>query len=78
MLGCEPPGYTPRPECDLLTLALRDFAPIMLAILFVDRPNLKVLAGMDGAKGWREFMLTIAPLPISNDTEPPTNPIAIV
>ena len=78
ILGCEPPGYTPRNECDLLTLVLCDFASTMLGILFVDRSALKVLAEMAGAEGWWDFMLTIAALPSSNDKEPPTNPIVIV
>ena len=77
ILGWETPGYTPRSEGDLPTLALHDFALTMLGIHLVDRSDLKALAEMAAAEGRWEFMLTIAPLPIPNGTGSPVNPIAI-
>jgi kynurenine formamidase len=77
ILGWETPGYTPRPEDDLPTLALHDFALTMLGIHLIDRSDLNALAEMAAAQGRWEFMLTIAPLPIPNGTGSPVNPIAI-
>ena len=77
ILGWETPGYTPRLDGDLPTLALHDFALTMLGIHLVDRSDLKALAEMAAAEGRWEFMLTIAPLPIPNGTGSPVNPIAI-
>ena len=77
ILGWETPGYTPRPEGDLPTLALHDFALTMLGIHLIDRSDLRALANMAASQGRWEFMLTIAPLPIPNGTGSPVNPIAI-
>ena len=40
ILGWETPGYTPRPEGDLPTLSLHDFALTMLGIHLIDRSDL--------------------------------------
>ena len=77
ILGWETPGYTPRPEGDLPTLSLHDFALTMLGIHLIDRSDLGALADMAAAQGRWEFMLPIAPLPIPNGTGSPVNPIAI-
>ena len=77
VLGWETPGYTPRPEGDLPTLALHDFALTMLGIHLVDRADLDALAVTAARLGRYEFMLNIAPLPIPNGTGSPVNPIAI-
>ena len=77
ILGWETPGYTPRPEGDLPTLALHDFALTMLGIHLIDRADLAALSEMAQAQGRWEFMLTIAPLPIPNGTGSPVNPIAM-
>jgi len=77
ILGWESPGYTPRPEGDLPTLALHDFALTMLGIHLIDRANLDELAELAAEQNRWEFMLTIAPLPIPNGTGSPVNPIAI-
>ena len=77
ILGWETPGYTPRPEGDLPTLSLHDFALTMLGIHLIDRSDLGALADMAAAQGRWEFMLIIAPLPIPNGTGSPVNPIAI-
>ena len=76
ILGWEAPGYTPRPEGDLPTLALHDFALTMLGIHLIDRSDLDALAEMAEQQNRWEFMLTIAPLPIPNGTGSPVNPIA--
>lgn len=76
ILGWETPGYTPRPEGDLPTLALHDFALTMLGIHLVDRADLDALANLAADLQRWEFMLTIAPLPIPNGTGSPVNPIA--
>jgi len=77
ILGWESPGYTPRPEGDLPTLALHDFALTMLGIHLLDRADLRALSEMAAAEGRWEFMLMIAPLPIPNGTGSPINPIAV-
>ena len=77
ILGWETPGYAPRPEGDLPTLALHDFALTMLGIHLLDRADLTALTEMAQAQGRWEFMLVIAPLPIPNGTGSPVNPIAI-
>jgi len=76
VIGWETPGYTPRPEGDLPTLALHDFALTMLGIPLIDRADLDALAAMAAEQNRWEFMLTIAPLPIPNGTGSPVNPIA--
>jgi kynurenine formamidase len=77
ILGWETPGYTPRPEGDLPTLALHDFALTILGIHLVDRADLDAVAETAAELGRYEFMLTIAPLPIPNGTGSPVNPLAI-
>lgn len=77
ILGWETPGYTPRPEGDLPTLALHDFALIMLGIHLIDRADLDALAATAAALNRWDFMITIAPLPIPNGTGSPVNPIAV-
>ena len=77
ILGWESPGYTPRPEGDLPTLALHDFALTMLGIHLIDRADLEALSATAKSEDRYEFMLTIAPLPIPNGTGSPVNPIAI-
>ncbi|MBM87162.1 MAG: hypothetical protein CMQ41_02170 [Gammaproteobacteria bacterium] len=76
IIGWETPGYTPRPDGDLPTLALHDFALTMLGIPLIDRADLDALAEMASEQNRWEFMLTIAPLPIPNGTGSPVNPIA--
>lgn len=76
VIGWETPGYTPRPEGDLPTLALHDFALTMLGIPLIDRADLDALAAIAAEQNRWEFMLTIAPLPIPNGTGSPVNPIA--
>ncbi len=77
ILGWESPGYTPRPEGDLPTLALHDFALTMLGVHLIDRADLRALSEAAAAEGRWEFMLMIAPLPIPNGTGSPVNPIAV-
>jgi kynurenine formamidase len=77
ILGWEAPGYTPRPEGDLPTLALHDFVLTMLGVHLIDRANLDELAELAAEQNRWEFMLTIAPLPIPNGTGSPVNPIAV-
>jgi kynurenine formamidase len=77
VLGWESPGYAPRPEGDLPTLALHDFALTMLGIHHLDRADLEALAEAAAETGRWEFMLVIAPLPIPNGTGSPINPIAV-
>ena len=77
IIGWETPGYTPRLEGDLPTLALHDFALTMLGIPLIDRADLDALANMAASQNRWEFMLTIAPLPIPNGTGSPVNPIAV-
>lgn len=77
IIGWETPGYTPRPEGDLPTLALHDFALTMLGIPLIDRADLDALAEMAALQNRWEFMLTIAPLPIPNGTGSPVNPLAV-
>lgn len=77
ILGWESPGYAPRPEGDLPTLALHDFALTMLGIHLIDRADLEALSQVAAETGRWEFMLMIAPLPIPNGTGSPVNPIAV-
>jgi kynurenine formamidase len=77
IVGWETPGYTPRPEGDLPTLALHDFALAHLGIHLLDRADLEALSAAAAEEGRWEFLLTIAPLPIPNGTGSPVNPIAM-
>ncbi|MBM4183239.1 MAG: cyclase family protein [Gemmatimonadetes bacterium] len=77
IIGWETPGYTPRPEGDLPTLALHDFALTILGIHLLDRADLDALAQVAAEEGRWEFMLMIAPLPIPNGTGSPVNPLAV-
>jgi kynurenine formamidase len=77
VIGWETPGYTPRPEGDLPTLALHDFGLVILGIHNLDRANFERLSEEAAARSRWEFMLTIAPLPIPNGTGSPINPIAV-
>jgi kynurenine formamidase len=77
ILGWESPGYAPRPEGDLPTLALHDFALTMLGIHLIDRADLEALGEAAAAESRWEFMLMIAPLPIPHGTGSPVNPIAV-
>jgi kynurenine formamidase len=77
IIGWETPGYTPRPEGDLPTLALHDFALAILGIHLLDRADLEALADVAAEEGRWEFLLMIAPLPIPNGTGSPVNPIAV-
>ncbi len=77
ILGWEAPGYAPRPDGDLPTLALHDFALTMLGIHLIDRADLDALAEAAAREGRWEFMLMIAPLPIPNGTGSPVNPLAV-
>ncbi|MDA1369624.1 MAG: cyclase family protein [Proteobacteria bacterium] len=76
ILGWETPGYTPRQDGDLPTLALHDFALTMLGIHLVDRADLDALSTTAQRLNRWEFMLIIAPLPIPSGTGSPVNPIA--
>jgi len=77
IIGWETPGYTPRPEGDLPTLALHDFALAILGIHNMDRADFERLSEEAAARGRWEFMLMIATLPIPNGTGSPVNPIAV-
>lgn len=77
IIGWETPGYTPRPEGDLPTLALHDFALAILGIHHMDRSDFERLAVEAAARNRWEFMLMIAPLPIPRGTGSPVNPIAV-
>jgi kynurenine formamidase len=77
ILGWEAPGYAPRPEGDLPTLALHDFALTMLGVHLLDRTDLEELSEAAASEGRWEFMLMVAPLPIPNGTGSPINPIAV-
>lgn len=77
IIGWETPGYTPRPEGDLPTLALHDFALAILGIHLMDRSDFERLAEAAAARNRWEFMLVIAPLPIPQGTGSPVNPIAV-
>ena len=77
ILGWESPGYTPRLEGDLPTLALHDFTLTHLGVHLIDRANLDELAELAEEQNRWEFMLTINPLPIPNGTGSPVNPVAI-
>ncbi|HUF75821.1 MAG TPA: cyclase family protein [Longimicrobiales bacterium] len=77
ILGWESPGYAPRPEGDLPTLALHDFTLTMLGVHLIDRADFEALSEVAAAEGRWEFLLMIAPLPIPNGTGSPVNPIAV-
>lgn len=67
----------PPTGSELGGLALHDFALIMLGIHLMDDTNLNALAAAAAARNRWEFMLVAGPLPVTNGTGSPVNPIAI-
>lgn len=58
-------------------LALHDFALIVLGIHLMDDTNLNALSEAAAARNRWEFLLMVAPLPVTNGTGSPVNPIAV-
>jgi kynurenine formamidase len=67
----------PPPGAELNGLALHDFALIMLGIHLFDDTNLDAVAEVAAAHKRWDFMLVAGPLPVTNGTGSPVNPIAI-
>jgi kynurenine formamidase len=69
---------TPPPATsELGPLALHDFALIVLGIQLMDDTNLEAVSTTAAARKRWEFLLTAAPLPVTNGTGSPLNPIAV-
>jgi kynurenine formamidase len=69
---------TPPPATsELGPLALHDFALIVLGVQLMDDTNLEAVSAAAAARKRWEFLLTAAPLPVSNGTGSPLNPIAV-
>ena len=69
---------TPPPATsELGPLALHDFALIVLGIQLMDDTNLESVSTAAAARKRWEFLLTAAPLPVTNGTGSPLNPIAV-
>lgn len=67
----------PPTGSELGGLALHDFALIVLGIHLMDDTNLEALAKTAAAQKRWEFMLVGGPLPVTNGTGSPINPIAV-
>src|SRR3954469_25484916 len=67
----------PQAGAELGPLALHDFALIMLGVHLMDDTNLDAVAEAAAARKRWEFLLTAAPLPVTNGTGSPINPIAV-
>jgi kynurenine formamidase len=65
------------PGAEIEGLALHDFALIMLGVHLFDDTNLDAVAAVAAARKRWEFLLTGAPLPVTNGTGSPINPIAV-
>jgi kynurenine formamidase len=69
---------TPPPAgSELGPLALHDFALIVLGVQLMDDTNLDAISEAAAARKRWEFLLTAAPLPVTNGTGSPINPIAV-
>ena len=69
---------TPPPAgSELGPLALHDFALIVLGVQLMDDTNLDAVSEAAAARKRWEFLLTAAPLPVTNGTGSPINPIAV-
>jgi len=69
---------TPPPAgSELGPLALHDFALIVLGVQLMDDTNLDAISEAAAARQRWEFLLTAAPLPVTNGTGSPINPIAV-
>jgi kynurenine formamidase len=77
LLGWETPGYSPVLKGDLPRPALHNFALTILGIHLIDRADFDALSEVAAARNRWEFMLTVAPLPITRGTGSPVNPIAM-
>ena len=67
----------PPTGSELGGLALHDFALIVLGINLLDDTNLEALSQTAAARKRWEFMLVVGPLPVTNGTGSPVNPIAV-
>ena len=67
----------PPPGAEIGGLALHDFALIMLGIHLMDDTNLDAVAEVAAARKRWEFMVVVGPLPVTNGTGSPVNPIAV-
>lgn len=67
----------PPPGAELGGLALHDFALIMLGVHLFDDTNLDALAEVAAARKRWEFLVVAGPLPVTNGTGSPVNPIAV-
>jgi kynurenine formamidase len=67
----------PQEGAEVGALALHDFALIMLGIHLMDDTNLEAVAETAASRKRWEFLLTAAPLPVTNGTGSPINPIAV-
>jgi kynurenine formamidase len=74
--GAQDAGPVP-PGAEIGGLALHDFALIMLGIHLFDDTNLDALSEVAAARKRWEFLLMAAPLPVTNGTGSPINPIAV-
>jgi kynurenine formamidase len=69
---------TPPPaSSELGPLALHDFTLIVLGVQLMDDTNLEAVSEAAAARKRWEFLLTAAPLPVTNGTGSPINPIAV-
>jgi kynurenine formamidase len=69
---------TPPPATsELGPLALHDFALIVLGVQLMDDTNLEAVSEAAAARKRWDFLLTAAPLPVTNGTGSPINPIAV-
>ena len=67
----------PPTGSELGGLALHDFVLIMLGVHLMDDTNLDALAETAAARNRWEFLLMVGPLPVTNGTGSPVNPIAV-
>lgn len=67
----------PPAGSELGGLALHDFALIVLGIHLIDDTNLEALAQTAASQKRWEFLLMAGPLPVTNGTGSPLNPIAV-
>ncbi|MGE3509743.1 MAG: cyclase family protein [Vicinamibacterales bacterium] len=69
---------TPPPTgSELGGLALHDFALIMLGVHLMDDTNLEAVSQVAAQRKRWEFLLMAGPLPVTNGTGSPLNPIAV-
>ena len=67
----------PQDGAEVGPLALHDFALIVLGIHLFDDTNLETVAEAAALRKRWEFLLMAAPLPVTNGTGSPINPIAV-